>query len=54
MRGFGEFFAKRLDEPGLADAGLADDLNELALAAARARPAVLKQGKFVLASDQRR
>ena len=36
------------------DAGLADDLDELAFAFERARPAALKLGEFLLPPDQRR
>ena len=54
VRRLGEFCAELLDQTRLADAGLADDLDELALAFERARPAALKQGKLVLAADERR
>ena len=46
--------AKLLDQPRLADAGLADDQRELAFAFERARPAARQQRKFVLAADERR
>ncbi len=46
--------AKFLDQTRLADAGLADDLDELTLAFERARPAAHEQGEFVLAPDERR
>ena len=52
MRRFGEFCAELLDEPRLADAGLANDLDELTLAFERARPAPHQQRKFVLAADE--
>ena len=54
MRRLGELCAELLDEARLADAGLADDLDELALAFERARPAARQQRKFVLAADERR
>ena len=43
VRRLGEFCAELLDEARLADAGLADDLDELTLAFERARPAALKE-----------
>ena len=49
-----QFCAKFLDQARLADAGLADDLHELALAFERARPAAHQQRKLVLAADERR
>ena len=49
-----EFCAKFLDQARLADAGLADDLDELTLAFERARPTARQQRKLVLAADQRR
>jgi hypothetical protein len=52
VRRRGESCAELLDQTGLADAGLADDLDELALAFERARPAAVKLGKFVLPPDQ--
>jgi hypothetical protein len=45
---------KLLDQPRLADAGLADDQRQLAFAFERARPAARQQRKFVLAADERR
>ena len=54
VRRLGEFCAKFLDQARLADAGLADDLDELTLAFERARPAARQQRKLVLAADQRR
>ena len=54
VRRLGEFCAELLDEARLADAGLADDLDELAFAFQRARPATLKLVKFILPPDQRR
>ena len=54
VRRLGEFCAELLDQARLADAGLADDLDELAFAFERARPAAHEQGKLVLAADQRR
>ena len=43
-----------LDEPRLAEAGLADDQDELAFACARALPAARQQSEFLLAPDERR
>ena len=54
VRRLGEFCAKLLDQTRLADAGLADDLDELTLACQRARPAARQQRKLVLAADERR
>ena len=45
VRRLGEFCAELLDQARLADAGLADDLDELALAFERARPAAREAGK---------
>ena len=50
----GEFCAELLDEARLADARLADDLDELTLAFERPRPAALKESKLVLPADERR
>ena len=44
--------AEFLDEPRLAEARLADDLHELALAAPRALPAAQEQREFLLAADE--
>ena len=49
-----ELCAKLLDQARLADAGFADDLDELTLAFERARPTARQQRKLVLAADQRR
>ena len=46
--------AELLDEPRLADAGLADDEHELALACPRALPAAREQAELLLATDERR
>ena len=54
VRRLGEFCAELLDQARLADAGLADDLDELTLAFERPRPAALEEGKLVLAADERR
>ena len=54
VRRLGEFCAELLDQARLADAGLADDLHELALAFERARPAARQQRELVLAADERR
>src|SRR5271156_2130662 len=54
VRRFDELCAEFLDQTRLSDAGLADDLDELALAFERARPAALKLGEFLLPPDQRR
>src|SRR5271157_2686858 len=54
VRRFDELCAEFLDQTRLSDAGLADDLDELAFAFERARPAALKLGEFVLPPDQRR
>ena len=43
-----------LDEPRLAEAGLADDQHELAFARAGALPAARQQAQFLLAADERR
>ena len=43
-----------LDETRLAEAGLADDQYELALACASALPAARQQGQFLLAADEGR
>ena len=43
-----------LDEPRLAEAGLADDQHELAFARASALPAARQQSQFLLAPDERR
>ena len=48
------FCAELLDEARFADAGLADDLDELTLACQSARPAARQQRKLVLAADERR
>ena len=50
----GEFRAKFLDQTRLADAWLADNLDELTLAFERARPATHEKGELVLAPDERR
>ena len=42
------------DEPGLAEPGFADDLNELALADADAVPATEQRPNVLLAADERR
>ena len=54
VRRLGEFGAEFLDQARLADAGLADDLDELTLAFERARPAAPQQRKLLLAADERR
>src|ERR1700722_12196825 len=54
MWGLSEPGAKLLDQPRLAEAGLADDQRELPLAAARALPAAHKDVEFLGAADQRR
>ena len=54
VRRLGELGAKLLDEARLADARLADDLDELTLACQSARPAARQQRKLVLAADERR
>ena len=46
--------AKLVDEPRFADAGLADDLHELALAGARAVPAPHEEVELFRATDERR
>ena len=43
-----------LDEPRLAEAGLADDQDELSFACPRALPAAREQRKFLLAANERR
>src|SRR5271165_1049012 len=51
-------FAKRrvefLDQPRLADAGLADDQNKLAFARPHALPAAYQEAQFLLAADKGR
>ena len=54
VRRLGEFRAKLLDQTRLADAWLADDLDELTLAFERARPAAHEKAELVLAPDERR
>src|SRR5271166_1683024 len=54
VRRLGELAAELLDEPRLADAGLADDLDELTLAFDRMRPAACQQRELVLAANERR
>ena len=54
VRRLGKLCAELLDEARLADAGLADDLDELTLAFERARPAAREEREFVLAADERR
>ena len=54
MRRLAEPGAKLLDQPRLADAGLADHKRELALAFARALPTPTEQIELLLASDERR
>jgi hypothetical protein len=43
-----------LDEPRLAEAGLADDQNQLSFASPRALPAARKHAQFLLAANERR
>ena len=54
VRRLAEARAELLDQARLADAGLADDLNELALALKRPRPSAHDQRELVLAADERR
>ncbi len=54
VRRLGELCAEFLDQARLADARLADDLHELALAFERTRPAAHEKGKLVLPPDERR
>ena len=53
MRRLAQARAELLDEPRLADAGLADDEDKLALARKRALPAALNEAKLLLAADER-
>ena len=54
VRRLGKSCAELLDQARLADAGLADDLDELAFACERAQPAARQQRDLVLAADERR
>ena len=54
VRRLAEPGVKLLDQPRLAEAGLADDQHELALAFARALPAARQQRKLLLAADEGR
>jgi len=54
VRRFGKPAAELLDEPRFAEAGLADDLNELPLAGSRALPASEEDPEVVFAPDERR
>ena len=48
-----ESLAQRPDEPRLADPGLADEQDHLALAGLRLLPALEQQRQLLLAADQR-
>jgi hypothetical protein len=52
VRRLSEFQAKLLDKARLADAGLADDLDELPLAFCRPLPAPTQEIEFLLAPNQ--
>jgi class 3 adenylate cyclase len=54
MGPLGELATKLIDETRLPDSGLADDLNELPLAASRALPAFDENCEIVVAPDKRR
>ena len=54
MGRLGEPAAKLINKSRLADSGLADDLNELPLAASRALPALDQDPEIVVAPDERR
>ncbi len=54
VRRLAELQAKLLDEARLADAGLADNQRELALASRRPLPAPAQEVELLLAPDQRR
>ena len=53
VRGLAELRAKLFDQPGLADAGLADDQDELPFARAGAFPAAGEDADVLFAADER-
>ena len=54
MRRLSQLRMELLDEPRLAEAGLADDQNELSFASPRTLPAAREHAQFLLAADERR
>ena len=53
MRRLGQLAAKLFDQPGLADAGLADNQDKLPVARESALRAARKDGEVVFATDKR-